>query len=63
MSASIRKRDQSAVRSGSMSVPEYVQKHGRSPASHIREATAEKTRKKTKEARHLTGPPTQRNKT
>tara|TARA_R110000744_G_scaffold245411_2_gene362131 strand:+ start:101 stop:295 length:195 start_codon:yes stop_codon:yes gene_type:complete len=62
MSASIRKTDQTRVRNGSMSVSEYVQKHGRSPASHAQEAASEAKRNKEKVSRHLTGPPTQKKK-
>ena len=62
MSASIRKRDQLAVSSGSMSVSEYVQKHGRSPASHMREDKNAEKRNKNKESQYFAGPPTQKNK-
>ena len=60
MSASTRKVDQLAVKSGNMTVSEYTQIHGRSPASHIQQDAREAKRNKEKVSRHLTGPATQK---
>ena len=59
MSAKLRQRDQAKVRSGAMTVTEYIRIHGRSPSSHIAEESRETKRNQAKVAQHLTGKATQ----